>query len=169
MATPQRTSGAAWASVMAEAKPLMSSSAGAWGSIERRRTLPGTSTPARRLTRAEITCVPPISSAPTSSRASGMARPVTALTPSQPAPAWAPGLHVVGANCGRYDGRLGIGQSAQDAAVGDDRDAGAFDHVGDVEPARSVFTDLGIGLQLETPYFDEHPRKLTQDLFTPTH
>src|SRR5664280_1013201 len=69
---------------------LMSSSAGAWGSIERRRTLPDTSRPACWLTRAEVTCVPPSSSAPTSSRDCGMARPVTARTPSSLAPSLAP-------------------------------------------------------------------------------
>ena len=51
----QGTSAAAWASAMADAKPLRSSSAAPWGSIGRRRTLPGTSRPALGLTRAEVT------------------------------------------------------------------------------------------------------------------
>src|ERR1035437_9992697 len=78
----QGPSGAAWASAMADAKPLTSSSAGACGSMARRRTLPGTSRPALRLTRAEVTWVPPISSAPTSSGDSAVSSSVTARTPS---------------------------------------------------------------------------------------
>src|SRR5664280_486885 len=59
----QGTSSATWASTMADAKPLRSSSAAPRGSIGRRRTLPGTSRPALGLTRAEVRChlspVPP--------------------------------------------------------------------------------------------------------------
>src|SRR5450631_1421520 len=170
MATAQGTSGAAWASTTADAKLRRSSSAAPWGSIGRRRTLPGTSRPTRRSTRAEVTCLPPISM-PRRAQETRLwcdHSPHVRLHNSDRLRA--PGLHHVGADRGRDNGRLGVGQSYRGTSTGDgDGDAGTFDHVEDVEPTRGVFRGLRAGTQLETPNFKEDLRELTKDLLVPAH
>ena len=78
-----------------------------------------------------------------------------------------PRLYGVGTHGGRDNGRLRIGQCHSDTGTGDNGDAGAFDDVEDVEPARSVVTGLGVGTQLDTVYVEEHLREITEDVFAP--